>query len=149
MILSVIIPTHNRRESLSHLIEALSRQKTDKKNLQVIVVSNLRDPELTQLSKKWKSAFYDFKLLTSGKRNVNSARNLGIRFAAGDVLYFLDDDCMPDHPEHLQNLLRLHQIHKNTTAVGGGYKLCEDASPLQTFYHSQAMGVDSKIPPLF
>ena len=126
MTLSVIIPTHNRAALAARLIRSLLKQVFSKKDLQVLLVSNFRDKKLERAIERVKaeagSWFYDFKLLSTGEKGVNKARNLGARFAGGDILYFLDDDCFLTDRLHLQKILNLHQKHKNAAGIGGGYE---------------------------
>ena len=102
-------------------------------------MSNLKNKKLEQLSQEWQKWFYDFKFLVTGEKGVNKARNTGVRFAFGDIVYFLDDDCLLKSKNHLKEVVDLHQKYKNTAGIGGGYQLKGKASDVGRFYYSQAM----------
>ena len=120
--ISVIIPTHRRAAEAEGLINSLRDQNFPRENLQVLLISNLKDTRLRQKAVEWRRDFYDFKYMETGEVGVNRARNLGIRFAGGDILYFLDDDCLPPSKDHLMKLLTRHQKEARSAGIGGGYK---------------------------
>ena len=104
------------------LIDSLRNQNFPPENLQVLLISNLKDEKLRQKAPEWRGDFYDFKYMETGEKGVNRARNLGIRFAGGDILYFLDDDCLLPSKDHLLKLLSRHQSEAQVAGIGGGYK---------------------------
>ena len=121
-VISVIIPTHRRAVRVEGLIHSLRDQDFPAENLQVLLISNLKDKRLRRKAPEWRGDFYDFKYMETGEVGVNRARNLGIRFAGGDILYFLDDDCLPPSKDHLMKLLARHQKEAQAVGIGGGYK---------------------------
>lgn len=138
MTLSVVIPTHKRPALLSRLIDSLYRQDFERDRLQLIVVSNFKDKQLEKPLLKWRHWFYDFKLLATGEKGVNQARNLGLRFAFGDIVYFLDDDCLLNGSNHLKNIIDFHQKYKNSVGIGGGYITQGSFHSNKRFYLDQA-----------
>ena len=132
MTLSIIIPTHNRPFQVQQLLNSIAEQNFPKRNLQVLLVSNLRDKKLREKASYWEDVFFDFKYLEVGRKGVNKARNMGIRFARGDILYFLDDDCLLDNKDHLSLLVSEHE--KSAVGIGGGYKSLGDSHGLEKFY---------------
>ncbi len=139
MILSVIIPTHNRFFQVNLLIKSLLEQEFSRTDLQVLLVSNLKDKRLRKQSKEWEKLFYNFKYLEVGSKGVNKARNMGIRFASGEVLYFLDDDCLLAHKDHLNQILSAHKRYPYTIGIGGGYKTKLELKGMNQFYHDQSL----------
>ncbi|MCZ0932129.1 MAG: glycosyltransferase, partial [Oligoflexia bacterium] len=132
MTLSIIIPTHKRFFQVQQLLNSIAEQNFPKRDLQVLLISNLKDKRLRKTISHWERVFFDFKYMETGVKGVNKARNLGIRFARGDILYFLDDDCFLDDKEQLNNLMLEHK--KEAIGVGGGYKTLEDSYGLEKFY---------------
>lgn len=91
MVLSVIIPTYNRYESLRRTLDcifSISVQLPD----EIIIVDQTIDPVIrAQISEK--CAKYDIvRLVRAEKPSLTAARNIGMREAKGDVLIFMDDD---------------------------------------------------------
>ncbi|MEZ4872192.1 MAG: glycosyltransferase family 2 protein [Bdellovibrionales bacterium] len=126
--LSIIIPTHRNPLGVQAFLESLEKQvEIGFIQLEVLVVSNLNDPQLDEiLAKSWT---FPVKGFVSGVIGVNAARNTGVRLASGDWFYFVDDDCRFIHPDHLS---RLHQIIRTTrepiVGVGGGYTIADKSS---------------------
>ena len=134
MALSVIIPTHRRPYAADRLLMGLCEQEFPFKDLQVLVVSNLKDKILRQRAKFWRTKFFDFKYIETGIVGVNTARNTGIRFAGGGIVYFLDDDCLLPHPRHLARIIQAHKENPSLSAIGGPYRQKTDLSGAGKFY---------------
>ena len=138
MTLSVVIPTHKRPFQAACLIESLRKQDFLREKLQILLVSNLREKQLEKMAEEWREQFYDFKYLVSGKIGVNKARNLGIRFAGGDIIYFLDDDCALPGKDHLKKLVKEHELRPEAAGIGGGYRSPHELHGLEKFYYGLA-----------
>jgi GT2 family glycosyltransferase len=101
-LVSVIIPTHNRRDSLLRTLRALSLQQFSLRNLEAIVVADhCRDGTLELLE----SHTFPFacRCVPNVKRGPSSARNHGASIASGRLLLFLDDDI-----ESMPGLVKAH-----------------------------------------
>ena len=138
MTLSIIIPTHKRAYQVVRLLESIAEQEFPYEDLQVLLISNLKDKKLRRQFSHWESVFFDFKYKELGCVGVNKARNMGIRFAGGDILYFLDDDCLLSNKNHLQNLVLEHKKHPLAMGIGGAYKALESLYGLEKFYHEHS-----------
>jgi GT2 family glycosyltransferase len=97
---SLIIITLRRAALLRMTLAALARQTRPID--EVIVVDNGPDPD-TEAAARDAGARY----VVEPQRGYGSARNRGLAEARGDVLYFLDDDCVaePDWAERLWEAL--------------------------------------------
>jgi glycosyltransferase involved in cell wall biosynthesis len=145
MKLSIVVPTHNRLQTLSKLLQSLIWQDFDWTQGEVLVVSNFEDPlfqstEFTQLK-----ASLPLTLLSVGRENVNAARNLGLEKAKGEVLWYLDDDCELSSRAMISELLNWHHRKKDTLAIGGSYQLSLAAQAADKAYFciSQQWQADS------
>ncbi|MGF1457360.1 MAG: glycosyltransferase family 2 protein [Alphaproteobacteria bacterium] len=91
--ISIIIPTYNRPERLRQCLQALCAQRHS--SFEVIVVDD-GSPEPAEAVV---AAFHE-RLSIRCVRQTNAgpaaARNRGAAEAAGHILAFTDDDCMPD-----------------------------------------------------
>jgi glycosyltransferase involved in cell wall biosynthesis len=90
MLVSVVIPTYNRRASLLAVIQALRRQTFG--NFEVLVVNG---PSTDGTAELLASLGEDIRKVENADRNLSRSRNLGIAAAAGDLVAFLDDDAVP------------------------------------------------------
>lgn len=99
--LSVVVPTHQRRELVLSLLDALSKQDTEHAFEGVVVVDGSRDGTAAALRSR--SYPFPLKVIDQDNRGAATARNRGVQAARGDVVLFLDDDMEP-HP----GLVRAH-----------------------------------------
>ncbi|MEJ7560614.1 MAG: glycosyltransferase [Pedobacter sp.] len=96
-LITVVIPTYNRKELLRKCLTCLNDQTLSKDAYEVIVVSDGRD-EATETAVVQYAAQCNFKLRflsTRKKGGPASARNLGWLQALAPLVAFTDDDCLP------------------------------------------------------
>ncbi|MCB0366122.1 MAG: glycosyltransferase family 2 protein [Bdellovibrionales bacterium] len=135
MKISVVIPTHGRRESLFRLLRSIELQTIKKSDLEVLVVFNLADAKLkTEIHERFRKGL-NCTVLVSGKLGVNYARHMGGNHALGKVLVYLDDDCRLSDPHYLETVIQLHKQHPVAAAIGGPYSLPAGAGPIEKVYH--------------
>ena len=88
--ISVIIPHLNQPEMLARCLQSLVAGK--RPAAEIIVVDNGSDTLPTAVC----AAFPDVQLLHEAEPGPGPARNLGISVARGDILAFIDADCLAD-----------------------------------------------------
>lgn len=96
MLLSVIIPTCNRKDLLSNCLDLLSpsSQTLDFSFYEVIVT----DDSTNSISRDFISKECDWVKWCEGpKKGPAANRNNGAKQAIGEWLIFIDDDCLPDN----------------------------------------------------
>jgi len=93
MLVSVIIPTFNRRELFRETLASLTRQSLPMDRFEVLVI----DDGSTDDTEKVVAAQYPYKTryVRQPKAGATAARNRGAVLSKADVLIFLDDDVMP------------------------------------------------------
>ncbi|KKR81029.1 MAG: family 2 glycosyltransferase SpsQ [Candidatus Daviesbacteria bacterium GW2011_GWA1_41_61] len=128
---SVIIPAFNATLTIGKCLLALSNQSL--KPGEVIIVDdgskdNLKS-YLNQIKPQLK--INNLIFLKHFHQGVSVARNLGAKKARGEILAFLDSDCVPGE-DWLKNLLAPFSDIK-VGAVGGGYSAGIDDSFWQRF----------------
>ena len=104
-VVSVIIPTRNRHESIKRTLDAIFDQTLDR--FEVIVVDDGADanalPAYEQILAGYDDRFRFEKRPMAGLEGTGpgATRNRGIRLARGDFLAFCDDDDWWQLPNHL------------------------------------------------
>ena len=116
-LLSVVMPTHNRRDLLEKVLSALAQQ-TLAAPFQVIVAddgSTDATPEFLADSR----APFDLRFVSLPPGGPARARNAAIALAEGPLVVFLDDDVTPEPTFLEQHLLfHLRQPAENVAALG-------------------------------
>lgn len=94
MKISIIVPTHNRMDSMMDLANALDN--LDYHDYEIIVVcDSCKDETHLNLMKNYGEKD-NWTILEVEKAGPAKARNTGARIAKGEILAFTDDDCIPD-----------------------------------------------------
>lgn len=92
LLISVVVPTHNRLASLTACLLALVEQELPRDRYEVIVVDDgSRTPPRELIAEL--SSRMSVRLIEQQNAGPASARNTGARAARGQLLAFTDDDC--------------------------------------------------------
>ncbi len=94
--ISVIIPTCNRRDKLLRLLLALRAQAVPPGSFEVIVADDGSRDGTGEAVASLLPRFPGLSYLPGKNRGQGAARNRGLRSARGEILGFIDDDCLPD-----------------------------------------------------
>lgn len=86
---SVVIPTLNEEEHLSACLDALTQVDYPKEQLEIIIVDNGSTDATHEISRK-----YTRNVFVQAKGTVAALRNFGAEKATGDILAFVDADCL-------------------------------------------------------
>ncbi|MHA1833452.1 MAG: glycosyltransferase family 2 protein [Candidatus Baldrarchaeia archaeon] len=121
MRISVVIPTKNRFNNLVGVIRSLLAQSI--RPNEIIIVDD-SDGEVYHKSKKYlrnlkieNNEIKIFHLKGTGE-GVNSARNLGVDKATGDIVLFLDDDVILGK-DYIKAILEVYLRYPHVGGVGG------------------------------
>lgn len=123
---SVIVPTYNRTEALTHCLDALARQDYPCHAFEVVVVDDGGDTPLDSIIERFGDAV-SLRLIVSTHGGPAKARNVGASCARGRYLAFTDDDCRPA-PDWLAKLARVLE-QASDSMVGGRTKNGLPANP--------------------
>ncbi|MBD3384424.1 glycosyltransferase [candidate division KSB1 bacterium] len=125
-LISVIIPTYNRRVKVVRAVNSLLQQTYHP--IEIIVVDDgSSDGTVSHLQKSFGKRLKLLALPHSG--HPNRARNAGINAATGDYIAFLDsDDCYL--PEKLEKQIRFLQRHPRYDLVYCDMKMVNDTGDL-------------------
>ncbi len=126
MLVSVIIPTYNRRELLKRAIQSVLNQTFSKYSLTII------DDGSTDQTDKILKEFKGNKIhyFRQEHKGVSAARNLGIKEARGEFIAFLDSDDAW-HPKKLEVQLEFFRKHPEAMIAQTEEEWIRDGRPLK------------------
>ena len=109
---SIIIPAYNAEETIKQCIVSVLNQKH--KNIEIIVVDDGSRDNTAKITAPLKC-----KLIKSNKNSgAGNARNLGLKAAEGDYIYFIDSDCVLEE-ECIERLIKGFSKSDEIGVVGG------------------------------
>lgn len=114
---SMIISTYNRKNSLNRCIKSVFKQ--DYKNKEVIVVDDAsKDGSQVYIKKKYPSV----KLITNRKnKGPNYCRNMGVINCKGEYLLFLDSDTELINRKQITKMVKIAKQKADLGELGGFY----------------------------
>ncbi|MFC5440281.1 glycosyltransferase family 2 protein [Rhodanobacter ginsenosidimutans] len=89
--LSVIIPTHNRRELTLRAVNSILEQHHPRR-IEIIVVDDGSTDGLADAIHQRYAANDSVRVITTAREYTNAARNTGFRASCGELVCFLDSD---------------------------------------------------------
>lgn len=113
ILISVIIPTIRPREILKRCLDALHNQNLGLSAFEVIAVNDDKKRKLTKNQLSYRG--HNLYILNSGGVGAGMARNRGISIAKGKIIYFVDDDCIPEK----NNLSLIADFFKSNPKIAG------------------------------
>jgi GT2 family glycosyltransferase len=105
--LSLIVPTHNRRERLARLLSRLEHEHGRGTSFEVVVAVDGSTDGTEEMLATLRTS-YRLRVVSQTQRGAAAARNAAIAAALGDVLLFVDDDVLP-HDGLLERHLAVHR----------------------------------------
>lgn len=109
-VISVVIPTLQRREKLLRVLGRLEEQSTPMGSFEVLLVEDAAEHDAEAIASVVGERPYELRLLSGERPGASSARNVGARAAGAPLLLFLDDDVLP-RPELIAEHLAWHERH--------------------------------------
>lgn len=114
--LSVIVPTHDRRELVRRCVEALRHQTQDPRSFEAIVVDDGSTDGTAEMLAGIETPFR-LTVLLPGPVGQSAARNAGIEASQGDVCVLLDDDVISS-PDLVAEHLEAHRSEQRRIGIG-------------------------------
>jgi glycosyltransferase involved in cell wall biosynthesis len=115
--LSIIIPTHNRRELLGRVLNSLANQSYPPDRFEVLVIADAcEDDTESMINALAKKLPLSIRVFSHNERSASLTRNRGVKEARSKHLLFLDDDIIASH-----ELVEAHLKLKDETRVVLGY----------------------------
>ena len=130
MLISVIIPSCNRKDLLAKCLDLISPySQTIKESFEVIVTDDSKDLIIKWLIKEE----YPWVTWVDGpKKGPAANRNNGAKIAKGKWLVFLDDDCEPDKDLLHAYLLSINESFSSQVFEGAILSSGKLTNPLYT-----------------
>ncbi|MBS1627451.1 MAG: glycosyltransferase family 2 protein [Bacteroidetes bacterium] len=133
MLFSVIIPTANRNELLAKCLNCLEQsiQLLNKNEVEVIVTDDGKNNE----AKEFIANNYTWvKWMEGPKKGPAANRNNGAKYAIGEWLAFLDDDCEPSKNwlSAFKNCIADFEVLEGMTIADRERKTLAEESPINT-----------------
>lgn len=112
---SVVIPAYNEEGAIGEAITTLNKQTVGRENIEVIVSDNNSADNTSAVAKESGAD----KVVVEKRKGTNFAREAGYNVSTGDIIAFLDADCVPREDW----LFRLGEHLKDSSvgAVSGPY----------------------------
>jgi glycosyltransferase involved in cell wall biosynthesis len=123
MMISVIIPAFNEEANIAKTLQAIEHQTLPKDRFEVIVVDNGSTDSTVAIASRFKTSF-SLQVVTKTGVKISAVRNYGASFAKGDILAFLDADCLTS-PTWLEKSL---SIADENAIWGAHYLVQQDAT---------------------
>jgi GT2 family glycosyltransferase len=139
-VVTVIIPTHNRPETLYRLLVSLGQIRFPGDKLHVCVVGGAEDAGRGVVRAFAANAHWAIEYHVVPESELGSAsfkRNLGAFSAKGSILAFTDDDCVVD-PDWIAQAVPLFR-ESRVGAVEGRVEIDKPARPTFTYRSSQRL----------
>ena len=116
MKISIIIPTHNRYSKLLKLLDSIESFFPSKAaDYEIIIIDDGSTDDTARLDKLFKDT--NTKVFHTSNQGPSKARNFGAKIARGELLAFLDDDCIIS--EAYARILFSYSLELRYDIVGG------------------------------
>ena len=124
---SIIVPAYNEAKHIQECITSLKSQNYPKNSYEIIVVDNESTDNTAQIASN-----NEVKLLEKQPGNVGRMRNLGAKEARGEIVAFIDADCVVD-PEWISRATELVS-HQENAVFGGGCLLPPNPTIVEKYW---------------
>ena len=114
MNISIVIPTHNRAETLRNAIESVI-QLEGEADFEIVIVDNNSNDTTKQVVESYPSVA---KYVFEGKTSFTMARKAGADNATGDILLYLDDDVLVRRGS-LKNIVDIFSRYPDCGVIAG------------------------------
>jgi len=92
--ISIVIPVKNNQEGITNFLDSFFRTQERKNYPKEIIIIDNQSQKPIQIASQYQNRGIDIILATCTKKGPGSARNLGVKLAMSDWIFFLDSDCV-------------------------------------------------------
>ena len=111
---AVVIPARNEERFIESCLKSLATQSYPADRLEIIVVDNGSTDSTVEIANKYASSVIEAPTL-----NLSELRNLGVEKSSGEILAFIDADCVAD-PDWIEQGVRSLQLEPCITGCFHG-----------------------------
>ena len=130
--ISIIIPALNEERMIGRCLESLAKLDFARERFEVLVVDNGSRDNTLSIAESFKDRL-NLRVLEKTGVRISALRNMGARGALGDILAFLDADCLAPG-DWLDRILELAPAD-GAGVLGAHYLLPEDSSWVGRTWH--------------
>lgn len=116
-LVSVVIPFAGSISNLRRLLNSLVHQKYPRTFIETIVVINSNGLDLGSIKIDYPQVCFTVEL----KKSAAAARNKGVALATGEIIAFVDDDCVPDN-NWIAGGVQALELSGPATFIGGAVR---------------------------
>ncbi|NTU73273.1 glycosyltransferase [Candidatus Roizmanbacteria bacterium] len=128
-VISVIVPTYNRKQLLGELLESLYKQSISKSDYEVIVVSDGSKDGTSEFVRNMQKKHNNLIFIEQENQGPAAARNKGASIAKGTYLAYTDDDCVVS-TDWLENIIQIFETKKIVGIQGKTTTYRDQRTPL-------------------
>lgn len=118
---SVVIPAYNRSATLRRTLDSLTAQVEDSPRFDVHVADDGSEEDIRSVVEATEGLTVHYHRRESDRFGAGQARNLAAAAATGDIVVFLDSDCLTP-PDFVLGHASWHAHGGKTVAIGGRTK---------------------------
>ena len=118
-LISIIVPVYNAEKTIKACIDSLLKQTYD--NYEIIAVDNNSKDETKGILQSYNGKI---RFLTEEKQGSFAARNTGVRNSEGEILAFIDADCIAEN-KWLEKLTEPIRVEAEVAAYGSSVDVQE------------------------
>lgn len=123
---SVIIPSRNRCDTLTRVLDALEKQTFPKSRFEVIVIDDMSTDNTADVINDYKNQTeLKLHILQGEATTAAAARNLALQHAVGRRILFLDSDTIPNHDLLVQHMI-WHDHFGNLSCICGSILMSDE-----------------------
>jgi glycosyltransferase involved in cell wall biosynthesis len=130
--ISIIIPALNEENMIGRCLESVAKLAFSRDRFEVLVLDNGSRDRTLDIAETFRDRL-NLKVLQKTNVRISALRNLGARAAAGDILVFLDADCLAPE-DWLDRILDLASAD-GAGVLGAHYLLPEDSTWVGRTWH--------------
>lgn len=125
---SIVIPVFNEERYLNRCLTSIMSLSYPKDCHEIILVDNGSTDRTLEIAKGFSEVF----IYVKKNVKVGAVRNYGVQKAKGDVIVFLDSDCVVEHDWLNKGVRKLEAVPNSV--IGGQYLLRKDPSWLEKYW---------------
>jgi len=131
-LLSVVIPTHQRRARVEAALTSLKRQTADPGSFEAVIAVDGSTDGTDEMLARFAGPF-ELRIAEGPRRNRAAARNAALELVRGEIVVVLDDD-MEVAPEFVECHRRHHPRGSRVCVLGAVPVRLDNASPRVAHY---------------